>query len=1289
MTQQENSQQSPADKHVQKQAPEGVANDVKILPSAGSGKPPKTLPPPAGHDAAHGGEKQLPSAQQSDASLQPSSFRAASTTTAGHTLKERIHSATIQGGLQKLPVGFDDEKGDWQSIKSDNVFERLYLDHMLHQQITPAMVERHFQLLNTFWQEKTALMHQGANRVRFEQKYGQEIKDFPRNLHLAYRQLIEPGGIEESFLRLDAARLQQGRERLEPRIREALYDKVLEPAEENMLKMFGRSETELTDGEISALIVEMMAETGSITGQGGTDIPESQRLFFHQIKKKLQDRLLSREHEADLAGDAPVYNIPPDRMSALIIQALREVEDAERESTLETDKQDFRKYYYSLLREHGLEDDDKLPRAARDKLLARDQSETEFFPLSKQTRTGLVHETMRKYKSDLAVEIERFHKEALEKLAVFAQHDYGRQVLLNDTAYTLLLPEMRRELIDQAIQEIIAKQSEMFIEAAKCFYQIRHWNITVEEINQFIVDPNYPFEEERVRSDWLRQNNREELFDKATSWSREQYEREIREIRQLVLRELESCSYGLSLGSQIGIETTDAFHLSQEERRAIIIEMEQGQRRKAEAEFTSLVRQNLVFQTLIPNREQGLLVKGESEYLLHAEKIENSQAVKTAAEIINSLRRPFARVVDEKVAVLVEDYRMEREIVDAYQLHYDAYISITDLVALIKQFQSQDKAEFETVYQSFCRSCENAGLHVIEKDQKVEFSELLQKATETTSRQYKLKLKKWLTDKFTSDLIKVGAAFGVNRETVELKIANLRENYLEWTLPKWGRLIGTFLAGTAFLLFIRLLITLTGYADWIIASGPVHMYEMGDFHDWITLGDAGVHSQGMGNTVAFAAIVAAILIAFRRFVRRNNKESGAAWFWVVAFAAVLAYFIHAFVAAAVIFAFGNLGLALSNLTVIIWYGLKNFWALAVKLFSKLDYVLCGLPWEPALAWCVLGGAVGLVIGLIYSTRGLRRSYVKLHASLSAALVVFLLCSFYFSRNAVAAFEGRQSSLAVAGALVKVVDKTSSAIKRAPSPLSETLAHPSPGAMVAVIQKNDAWCRVRFNSFRKLVDGFILQRALEHEEPAQPEIVVGVIIPPQGSVVRKAASTSSQRVAALPKDARVTVLGRQDKWYQIHYVDGTTSTIGYVYHSVLRIIGDESKIETLPGEIAATKQELAKPRVTPAQSPVADSAGGEAAVGAIGIRDLSDSTQHSREVDSLALSTTVTTRDSTLKGKMDTPKAVKKIHFPVSARDTASPDSVVPVIAVPPMDSTFQKSGKAIDSLSAPPPPDPQ
>lgn len=1144
----------------------------KVLPStrgkAAESQSEKTLPSASG--SAPAGEKILPSTGAGQTESPPASTDQSPPAVSGYTLKERIHLATQQGGLQKLPPGFDDEKGDWQCIKSDNVFERLYLDHTLYEQITPAMVEQHYQIFNTFWQEKIALMSQGANRIVFEKKFGHEIRDYTRRLALAYKQLMAPDGIAESFRRLDAERLQRGRERLEPRILEALDDKILEPAEANMLKMFGRSETDLTDNEIEALIKDLMAETGSIEGQGGTDISESERLFFHQIKKFMRDRFLSNEEENELAEDAPTYNIPESRMNNLILQALREIDGSERESTIEQDKENFREYYYGLLRDHGLEDDDKLPKPAREKLLTRDNSETDFFPLSQQSRTELVHATIEQYKKDLADEKERFYQDALDKLAVFAQHDYGRQALTADDAYKLLLPDMRGELIETAIQEITANQSEQLTQAAKSFYHIKHWHISDDDRKAFIEDPNRPFSEERVRCDWLREDARKEIFEQVVVWADKEYDRERKEIRATIEKHLQEYSYGLPLPLQEEIEKDAALHLSRDERREILIELEKEHRQKAEDEFTELVKSNIVFETLIPDREKALLKEGRIKYVLNAEKVEKSQPVKTAEMIISESRKPFKDVVEQQVADLVNKYQMDDEIVKQYELPHNAYMSMNDVNSTINAFRPEDDKERNTVARAFKGAANKSGLYIIEKNQAAEFSALLHEAMEKASHGYKYGRKRWLSENFRNNMLKVGAAFGVDKKSVELKLNVLKDEYSDWTMPKWGRLSLVFFGGALIFLLLRFFISLTGYDDWIMASGPVHTYERAEYHSLLTYDHAKYYASGWPDFASFFVI--ALSIIFLAHLARKRQGDNIGW-GAVLLAVIVASISSSLVSAGAVFVFGNAGLLAANFGIVSWYLLQNGWAYTVKFISGLDYLLCGLPMRPEIAWTALGASLGLVAGIFYSTRGLRRSYLRLNAGLVGIFVVASIMVFLFSKTAIEDYEQRLAALVDSEAIATVQKPEYATVRSAPLFSALTLAQLPFGKQVVVHEQDDDWFKVEVNRFRETLSGYVQRQAfVRQDETASDFAPAGSIQPKQGGIVREGASISHKRIAALPHMARVHILGKKSDWYQIRYRIGADSATGYVHASVLQIEA-ETEIPTLPGKTIVASTEI--------------------------------------------------------------------------------------------------------------------
>ncbi|MCD4736161.1 MAG: hypothetical protein K8R53_08970 [Bacteroidales bacterium] len=93
------------------------------------------------------------------------------------SLKERIAKTTAAGGLKELPPYFDNKEGDWRIIKSGNPFEALYLDYKQYNYITSEMAEGNYRILEKFWSERYRLISTGANRQKYEKKYGHKTVD--------------------------------------------------------------------------------------------------------------------------------------------------------------------------------------------------------------------------------------------------------------------------------------------------------------------------------------------------------------------------------------------------------------------------------------------------------------------------------------------------------------------------------------------------------------------------------------------------------------------------------------------------------------------------------------------------------------------------------------------------------------------------------------------------------------------------------------------------------------------------------------------------------------------------------------------------------------------------------------------------------------------------------------------------------------------------------------------------------------------------------------------------------
>jgi hypothetical protein len=153
------------------------------------------------------------------------------------TRAERIRASTSAGGLDSVPAGFDDARGDWQVIEAASPFERLYLDAAQYARITPKIVQKNYGILRDFWNDKIAAMQTGAAKTQILLKYGgvhrneEQVRSYPRELKKAAEKLLAPNGIRICHDELETERRAVARARVEPLMDLILVDDSLEPAE--------------------------------------------------------------------------------------------------------------------------------------------------------------------------------------------------------------------------------------------------------------------------------------------------------------------------------------------------------------------------------------------------------------------------------------------------------------------------------------------------------------------------------------------------------------------------------------------------------------------------------------------------------------------------------------------------------------------------------------------------------------------------------------------------------------------------------------------------------------------------------------------------------------------------------------------------------------------------------------------------------------------------------------------------------------------------------------------------
>ena len=186
------------------------------------------------------------------------------------TLEARIRAAIENGGLDDLPEGFGDaEDGDWRIARSDDPFERLYLDRRLLGKITSEMVKQHYKLIHDFWNDKIEYLDTGTRLQsrRICSKYGgsrddeEVVREHREQTKEAYEKLRDRAGRERWSRRLEETRRERGYEEIRPLLRQSLRDNVLKPEEVEGLFKQGRR-TDLREEEIADFILDELKERG-------------------------------------------------------------------------------------------------------------------------------------------------------------------------------------------------------------------------------------------------------------------------------------------------------------------------------------------------------------------------------------------------------------------------------------------------------------------------------------------------------------------------------------------------------------------------------------------------------------------------------------------------------------------------------------------------------------------------------------------------------------------------------------------------------------------------------------------------------------------------------------------------------------------------------------------------------------------------------------------------------------------------------------------------------------------
>jgi hypothetical protein len=791
--------------------------------------------------------------------------------------RERLEYYTRNGGLEKIPDGYDEENGDWRHILSENPFEVLYLDYREIDKIRgdKGIIERNYEVLKGFWREKQSLYNMGANKILMERKYGRDtISKSLTILEMAYRRLMDD--LEGEYKRMDGIRFERGREFLERALSYATADKILTKEEEREIVEQAKRNTELSEGEIKKIIDEYLQKTNSKRAEIQLTQEESEIeavLKFQILERKL--KLLKREDE-DKVFNYFEDKISSERFNEIVIKILKKFGDVEREKTLESDKRKYRELYFSLLAKYGLNQNDEVsPEFLME--LVRKTDELNIF-LTNETKNKIEEEVKVEYKTKLYNEILKFEKEAYEKLKERKNARKNIEKLLNSPSYELLLPHMRQEIIEKTKEKLINEQTEMFKVEIIEFAKKARWKIKEKDKGEFVkMSQKY---------DWLEDEYIDSIIEEAIETIKQEYQKEREKFNSTIVQKLNSFQFGLPVDVQNQVENDPGFHLDIVERREMIIKLEEPLRQRACSEFESYVKKFVANDTIIPTIEEHLLKIGEGKFILSESKNNISFSVKTSKEIINSLRHPFNEVSEEKIKELANSKKIDEKLKNKYKLPYSSYISTSDFELFAKTFLPTSLNELPSDVQELARKelftqldklCEKYKIYIVDKPKIEEFNKLLDQSIAEISNNFRLRLSYWFTPNFISEVKQISSVYGIPEAETTKFINDIPQNYKRWTTPDWKKFIIYSLLITSIFTILRLLMLFSGNNIYTIHPDlltPVHSSEYITF-DYATY----LFKEVLWLPTILITVIA--IYFYKKYFKRENENANLKYaeFW--------------------------------------------------------------------------------------------------------------------------------------------------------------------------------------------------------------------------------------------------------------------------------------------------------------------------------------------------------------------------------------------------------------------------
>jgi len=744
-------------------------------------------------------EKQLPSKSTPTQQIPPQNY------------KERIKYYTSIGGLDEIPNGYDEKDGDWKHILSDNPFEVLYLDYKQIDKINEKIIQKNYNTLKKFWSKKQELYRTGivATRDQLKKRYGENtLENALRFLDNAYNKLSS--NIKETYKEVDRKRFENAKEYLKRFLSIALADGILTDEEEREIFNQAKLNTELSDNEIKKIIDDYIVETNSVRAGTSVTFTQDEKEIQTILKFKIKEnQMYLKENDEDFIFEQYKDKITYEKFNEIILKVLKELGDVEREKTIETDKKKFKELYFSLLSKYGLNPDDSTSPEFVAELIKK-LHELNIY-LKNETKNSIKNETINEYKTMLLNEKLKFEDEAYEKLKHRKKSEENIKILLNSQTYKLLLPHMRQEIIEEVINKIKDEQRQNFENDLIKYAQNSHWKITDKDKSEFIkIAQKY---------DWLDHEYINSIINETLDTIKAEYQKEKEKFQSLVEQKLASYKFALPVNVQSQLENDPQYHLDIIDRREIIMKLEKTIRINACSEFEKFAKNFIANETIIPTIEEYLIELGDNTFNLSKSKNNISFKVKTSEEIINSIRRPFQEVAEEKINQLALSKKINDKLKNKYKLQYSSYVSKNDFNLLAESFipkylSSTDiptdipQRSKQRLLQHLNQLCEKYNICIVDQPKIDEFKNILNQSITENSKNFKLELNHWLTDSFISEIKQIASIHGIPENETNKIINDITQNYTQWTKPNWKKFIlSTFIISLLFA-FIRLLMSL-------------------------------------------------------------------------------------------------------------------------------------------------------------------------------------------------------------------------------------------------------------------------------------------------------------------------------------------------------------------------------------------------------------------------------------------------------------------------------------------------